>query len=397
MQTLKQHITEAKNVHMEHLEDEIFNNGYAGGKAAVAFLESLVEMLSGTTSSTTKITVKWDGAPAIFVGINPENGKFFVASKSLFNKTPKINYTDADIDENHSGGLAAKLKVALKELPALGITGILQGDIMFTKGDTKKKKVGGETMLTFQPNTIVYAVPSDSDLASEIENAEIGVVFHTEYSGDTIAELKASYGPNISYLTKTSKVWFQDAEYNRTDGATFNSTETTDLKKKIKSASISLTKSKRALSSLSSSIVSDIKIYTNSNIRRGTTILDSKGFINWVDDKIQKSIDKLSQERAIKRKIAVKKKTIDYLSRNARNLDTIFLIHALLTEIKLLIVRKLETIKGIGTFIKTDDGFKVTAPEGFVAIDSPTGAVVKLVDRLEFSKQNFTAPKNWDK
>jgi len=223
------------------------------------------------------------------------------------------------------------------------------------------------------------------------------VVFHTEYTGDTIAELSASYGPNISYLTKTSKVWFQDAEYTTTDGATFDSTETTNLKKKIKLASSTLSKAKRAFKSLTGSTVSEIKIYANSNIRRGTTALSSGEFINWVEEKIQKSIDKLSQERAIKRKTEVKKKTVDYLSRHSRNLDTIFLIHSLLTEIKLLIVRKLEKIKGIGTFIKTDDGFKVTAPEGFVAIDSPTGAVVKLVDRLEFSKQNFTAPKNWDK
>jgi hypothetical protein len=364
---------------------------------AVAFLESLVEMLSGTTSSTTTITVKWDGAPAVFAGTNPENGKFFVASKSLFNKTPKINYTNADIDENHSGGLAAKLKVALTELSALGITDILQGDIMFTKGDITTKKIGGEKMATFQPNTIVYAVPAGSDLASEMEGAEIGVVFHTKYTGDTIAELSASYGPSISYLTKTSKVWFQDAEYTTTDGATFDSTETADLKKKIKLASSTLSRAKRAFKSLTGSTVSEIKIYANSNIRKGTTALNSREFINYIDDKIQKSIDKLSQERAIKRKIEVKKKTIDSLSKYAGNLDKIFLIHGLLTEIKLLIIRKLETIKGIGTFIKTDDGFKVTAPEGFVAIDSPSGAVVKLVDRLEFSKQNFTAPKNWDK
>ena len=397
MQTLNQYITEAKNVHMEHIEDEIFNNGHSGGVTAVAFLESLVEMLSGTTSSTTTITVKWDGAPAVFAGTNPENGKFFVASKSLFNKTPKINYTDADIDTNHSGGLAAKLKIALKELSALGITGILQGDIMFTKGDIKTKTIGGEKMSTFQPNTIVYAVPKGSDAAAEMENAEIGVVFHTEYTGDTIAELSASYGPSISYLTKTSKVWFRDAEYERSDGATFGSTETADLKKKIKLARSTLAKAKRAFTGLTGAMVGEIKIYANANIRKGTTALNSREFINYVDDKIQKSIDKLSQERAIKRKIEVKKKTIDSLSRYASNLDKIFLIHALLTEIKLLIIRKLETIKGIGTFIKTDDGFKVTAPEGFVAIDSPTGAVVKLVDRLEFSKQNFTAPKNWDK
>ena len=85
------------------------------------------------------------------------------------------------------------------------------------------------------------------------------------------------------------------------------------------------------------------------------------------------------------------------MGRNAKQLDQLFTLHALLTEIKILLVRKLETIKGIGTFVKTNDGFKVTSPEGFVAIDGLSGVAVKLVDRLEFSKQNFTAAKNWDK
>ena len=392
MLNLKQHITEAKNVHMEHIEDEIFNNGYTGGQAAIAFLESVTEMLSGNTSSNTKITVKWDGAPAVFAGINPENDKFFVASKSLFNKTPKINYTDADVDANHSGGLADKLKVALKELSKLGIKGILQGDIMFTKGDLTSKKIDGEDMVTFQPNTIVYAVPAGSDLAKEMENAEIGVVWHTAYTGKTIAELSASFGPNISYLTKTSKVWFRDAEYTLADGATFSSSDTETLEGKLTQAKSLLKKSKRALSGPISnpSIVAEVKIYTNANVRKGTTNLNSREFISRMEEKLQTAIDKLSQETA-------KKKLIDLLARNAKQLDQLFELHALLTEIKIILVRKLETIKGIGTFVRTGDGFKVTSPEGFVAIDNLSGAAVKLVDRLEFSKQNFTAAKNWDK
>ena len=402
MLTLNQHqkyLAEAKNVHMEHIEDEIFNNGYTGGQAAIAFLESVTEMLSGNTTSNTKITVKWDGAPAVFAGINPENDKFFVASKSLFNKTPKINYTDADVDANHSGGLADKLKVALKELSKLGIKGILQGDIMFTKGDLTSKKIDGEDMVTFQPNTIVYAVPAGSDLAKEMENAEIGVVWHTAYTGKTIAELSASFGPNISYLTKTSKVWFRDAEYTVTDGATFSSSDTETLEGKLTRAKSLLRKSKRALSGPISnpSIVAEVKIYTNANVRKGTTNLNSREFISRMEEKLQTAIDKLSQERAKKRKEVAKKKLIDLLARNAKQLDQLFELHALLTEIKIILVRKLETIKGIGTFVRTGDGFKVTSPEGFVAIDNLSGAAVKLVDRLEFSKQNFTAAKNWDK
>ena len=399
MLNLKQHITEAKNVHMEHIEDEIFNNGHAGGVAAIAFLESVATMLAGSTSSNTKITVKWDGAPAVFAGTNPENGKFFVASKSLFNKTPKINYTNADIDANHSGGLAVKLKVALKELSKIGIKGILQGDIMFTKGDLSSTKIDGEDMVTFQPNTIVYATPASSALAKEMAAAEIGVVFHTAYTGKTIADLSASFGPNINYLSKTSKAWVRDAEYTVTDGATFSSNDTTDLQAKLKQARTMLKRANRALDGplRNPSIVAEVKIYTNANVRKGTTNLNSREFISRIEDKMQTAIDKLKSDRAKKRKETDKKKTIDLLAKNAKQLDQMFELHALLTNIKITIVRKLETLKGIGTFVRTDNGFKVTSPEGFVAIDSLSGAAVKLVDRLEFSKQNFTAAKNWDK
>ncbi len=393
-----EYITEAKNVHMEHVEDEIFNNGYAGGLQALAFLDSVTDMLAGQTSSKSKVTVKWDGAPAVFAGINPENGKFFVASKSLFNKTPKINYTEADVDANHTGGLAVKLKTALKNLSLLGIKGILQGDIMFTKGDITKQNIDGESMMTFQPNTIVYAVPEGSALANQMTNAEIGVVFHTAYSGETIADLSASFGPNISYLKKTSKVWFQDAEYTVANGATFSATETKDLKGKINQAYSLLKRAKRALDGplKNPSIVADVKIYTNANVRKGTTSLSSGEFISYVENKMQVAIDKLKSDRAKERKEKDKKKLVDLLGRNAGKLDQAFELHALITNIKINIVRKLETLKGIGTFVKTDNGFKVTAPEGFVAIDT-TGAAVKLVDRLEFSKQNFNAAKNWDK
>ena len=143
MKTLSNFLVEEKNLHLEHLEDEIFNRGSAGANEAMNFIESLVTMLQGNSNKKMNVTVKWDGAPAVFAGINPENGKFFVATKSLFNKTPKINYTDADIDANHGGGLAGKLKVALKYLSKLGITGVIQGDMLFTSEDVNTDYVCG--------------------------------------------------------------------------------------------------------------------------------------------------------------------------------------------------------------------------------------------------------------
>ena len=170
-----------KNLHLEHLEDEIINNGVAGGRAAINFLQSLRDMLSGSARSSVNMTVKWDGAPAIFAGIDPSDGKFFVAKKSVFNVSPKLYKTDAEIDEDLSGDLNAKFKVALAEFSKLGIKGVIQGDLMFTD-DLSKETIEGVSYYTFQPNTIVYAVPVDSDLGKIMNKSKIGVVWHTTYT-----------------------------------------------------------------------------------------------------------------------------------------------------------------------------------------------------------------------
>ena len=158
MQGFQEYLNEDRNTHLEHLEDEIINNGTKGAKTSIEFLKSIKKMLQGGKGGST-VSVKWDGAPAVFCGINPENGKFFVGTKSIFNATPKINYTNADIKRNHGGALADKLKVALQYLPQLGIKGVLQGDLLFTNGDKKTAVVDGKKSITFTPNTITYAVP----------------------------------------------------------------------------------------------------------------------------------------------------------------------------------------------------------------------------------------------
>mgnify|MGYP000700534724 CR=1 FL=1 len=220
MKTFSELLTEdkgGKNLHLEHLEDEILNYGVNGGRAAINFLQSLRDMLTGTSRSSVNMTVKWDGAPAIFAGIDPEDGKFFVAKKSVFNVSPKLYKTDAEIDADLSGDLNEKFKVALKEFSKLGITGVLQGDLMFTN-DVSKQTIEGVSYYTFQPNTIVYAVPTDSDLGKVINKANIGVVWHTTYTGKVLQDMKASFGVNISGLSKPSSVWMDDATYKDTSG-----------------------------------------------------------------------------------------------------------------------------------------------------------------------------------
>ena len=194
MFSFKGFITTEKNTHLEHLEDDIINRGSAGGENAVNFLKSVRNMLAGSSSGRVNMSVKWDGAPAIVCGTNPENGKFFVGTKSVFNKTPKINYTPGDISRNHSGPVANKLLACLRDLKRLGIRGVYQGDLLFTKGDLKLAAIDGEKMITFTPNTITYAVPTSSKLGRQIMRARIGIVFHTFYTGKTMSSLSAGFG-----------------------------------------------------------------------------------------------------------------------------------------------------------------------------------------------------------
>ena len=398
MRTFTTFLTEQKNLHLEHLEDELFNRGEAGVNEAIAFLKSLSEMLKGNAKSPVNVTVKWDGAPAVFAGTNPENGKFFVATKSLFNKTPKINYTNADIDRNHSGGLADKLKVALANLKGLGIKGVLQGDMLYTTGDLSSQTIDGESMLTFTPNTITYAVPSNSGLASKINSSQMGIVFHTTYSGDTIENLKASFGANVSGLKKSKKVWYQDADYRDVSGrATMTAKQERDIQNYIKGTERIIKGSKAALKKIVNSPLKDlIKIYLNQNVRAGIDKGTASGLAGFLGTRFDTKISSLKTDKARERVQQEKDDLMKELKRNERSLDSIFTAHYYLAQAKMLILKKLQALNTMPSFIKTDSGYKVTNPEGFVAIDR-TGKAVKLVDRMEFSRANFNVAKDWTK
>ncbi len=399
-------LNEDKNTHLEHLEDEIINNGLSGAKTAVRFLNSLRDMLNGVGKGSTNVTVKWDGAPAVFAGINPENGKFFVATKSLFNKVPKINYTNEDIRTNHgSGGPADKLKLALKHLPKLGMKGIFQGDIMFTKEDLAEEVVDGVKSVVFTPNTITYAVPADSKLASTIRKASIGVVWHTSYSGKTIADLSASFGVDSSKFTTTKSVWSEDAGVkNVSSVAGLTKADTKSLTAKINMIKGAIKKTGRFFDVLKReqtilSLGGQLKIFFNSKIREGTKLsgVDKlvKEFDKYYIDRMTKEIADRKTDKGKAKYKKILKDSSKELKNYKNEIYFAFATYLAIKEAKLIVVSQLNKIQGIGTFLKTGDGFKVTAPEGFVAINAKSGKAVKLVDRLEFSHANFTIAKNW--
>jgi len=397
---------EGKNVHLEHIEDEVLNGGVAGVRSAINFLQSLRNMLAGHAESKVNITTKWDGAPAIFCGVNPENGKFFVGTKSIFNKNAKLNYTDNDIDENHpTEGLNNKLKYALEHLSKLGIKGILQGDMMFTRGDLKKETIDGESYITFQPNTIVYAVPTSSKLAQSMMAAQIGVVFHTTYSGKTMEDMKATFNVNLGGLKTTKNVWYRDASFTDASGsATFTEAETKQISRILSQAG-TLFQSIPALTlnriSASDVLLTYIKTFNNSKVREGKKITDTRShtieLIKYVESQLNKKIQEVKRQDSKKKYISEKTEVMRFFRASAPTLKIIFDLMNLLVDAKLMIVRKLETIRSIGTFVRTDDGFRITAPEGFVAVDRLKGNAVKLIDRMEFSQANFNAAKAWSK
>ena len=398
---------EGKNLHLEHIEDEVLNRGVVGAREAINFLQSLRDMLAGHSQSKVNVTTKWDGAPAIFCGINPENGKFFVGTKGVFNANPKLNYTDADIDANHtSPGLNSKLKVALRYLPKLGITGVLQGDMMFAKGDIDKQVIDGVSYITFQPNTIVYAVPADSKLARMMLDAHMGIVFHTSYTGKTMADMKSSFNIDIGHLTTTKDVWFRDASFTDASGTvTFTAEETTELTSILAYAGRTF----QTINSLnlnrianSETILTYIKTFNNTKVREGKAIRDTKAhtfeLIRWVEARLNKDIADAKKEETKQKRIKEKTEIMRFFRNASSDLKLIFDLQNYLVNAKNMIVGKLQSMRQVtNTFIRTDDGFKVTNPEGFVAVDRLKGNAVKLIDRLEFAHANFNAAKNWSK
>jgi len=405
----KQLMTEAaKNTHMTHIEDLVLDGGVKGARQAILALRALRDMLSGNAKVPVDVTVKWDGAPAVFAGLDPSDGKFFVAKKGIFNANPKVYKSHEDIKADTSGDLTSKLIKAFDNLKDLGITDVIQGDFMFDKSDIKTENINGIKHITFHPNTIVYAVPAGTPLAKEIQKAEIGIVWHTGYSGGTFETMRAEFGKEIvPKLKKSSKVWQVDATLPDISGtATMTAKETEAVTKKLSEAGKIF---KKIAASTLKEIESDkelnllINTYNNTKVRANERITNTtahvKGMIEWVNVRYDKKADKLTSVKGKAGVEAKRERVLKFFSTsNQKKLKLVFDLQNFIVDSKLIIINKLNSLNKIGTFVKTKSGFKVTNPEGFVAIDRMEGGAVKLVDRLEFSANNFSKDiiKGWD-
>ena len=394
-------LTEAKNTHLEHLEDLIFNQGYEGATSAIDYVESLRKMLADGTGSTASVTVKWDGSPAIFCGIDPQDGRFFVGTKSIFAKEPKLCKTAKNIQKYYEDKpeLAEKLYQALKHLPKLNIGGIVQGDLMFTEGDVSTAKIKGDDCYVFTPNTITYAVPTNTGIGERIGRAKLGIIFHTSYEGPDIANLKASYGVNTASFTPHKDVWFDDATYKDYTGvASLTPQEDSHITKMLFAATQTLEKVGKAKIDAvlgNRQFSKTIKPFVNQQVRKGEQITDPnkflKDFMLYYTDIHMKDIEALKggiDSPAARARLDKIKEKEQWIADNANTLTGILAVYKRIIEMKMFLINKLSKVDSIGTFQKTSDGYRVTSPEGFVALGHDGGAV-KLVDRLEFSRTNF--------
>ena len=399
----QEYLTEAagKNLHLEHIEDEILNDGIHGGRASINFIQSLRDMLAGTAKTSVNVSTKWDGAPAIFAGTDPSDGQFFVAKKSVFNKNPILYKKESDIDV--TGDLGEKFKVALKEFSKLDIKGVLQGDLLYTSLDSSIAD-----HWTFQPNTIMYAVPKDSDIGKKIAKSKIGIVWHTTYTGTTLEDMTASFGVDQP-LKKVSSVWHTDAEYKDVSGsAKMTVAETTKVTGDLSEAGSTFRKinSKKMgeWNPLQNTLPASAqwKTYQNSLIKNQTKFRGGRNqvadYFKFVHEAFLKITATKKTEKTKKAWMQRKEMYFKELRNQTRNMIAVTEFMGHIVNAKMKILNKLNSIRqlGISTFVKTADGFKVTTPEGYVVADS-TQKAVKLVDRLEFSFNNFTAQKNWDK
>lgn len=404
---------DGKNTHLEHLEDNIFNKGYAGAKEAVEYLYSLHDMLEGNSKAPISMTTKWDGAPAIIAGKDPATGKFFVGTKGVFAQKPKINFTEKDIDVNHadpkgkdSSGLRSKLKLALKYLQGLNWDTVAQGDMLFAgKEDLRKVVLDGKEHVVFKPNTITYAVPADSDLGKQITSAGFGIVWHTEYvGGPTLADTTAKFGFDSSVLGQTNGVWHRDAIIKDLSGTvTMTAQESSSTMQAIQDAS-SYLKSidsdtfawlEKGNDLIGKDFLQQLKAHANNQVRQGHFDEPTKfaqGFVEKYINFMTKEIAKVKQQKTIDAKTAKMVEGVKFIKEHVPGIVAVYDLYLKIIEAKVRIVKKLEQIRQIGTFVETGDGFEVTGEEGFVAVDR-IGSALKLVDRLEFSRLNFGSGK----
>ena len=393
-----------KNTHLEHLEDDILNSGSGGGFNVVNFLTAFGHQLSDGKSAYLSISTKWDGAPAIICGRDPVNHRFFVGTKSVFNKVnPKVCYDDTDIDRYYQAEiLRNKLKTCLKYLSKTGISGVMQGDLLFTEEDKQFGKIGDNIHITFQPNAITYAVNALSDKGRRIDRAKLGIVFHTLYFGETLQDMKAVFNTNWQLHTINTDDDIFIANANFTDEAGLSKFSVRDAAKYdaiINRAKGSLKRASNFLDVIqkygeTKFVMSAIfKQFFNNRIRTGKGIKNTtkvaSEFALYYSGKMDEEIDKKKTEKGKEKYRVMKKAGLSFIAKYETDIYFTVASYISLRDAKKMVIDQLSKANGIKTFVDKNP----CKPEGFVV--SYKGSTLKFVDD-DFRKANITVVKSWD-
>ena len=345
-------------------------------------------------------------SPAVFFG-NSNKG-FFVASKGIFNKTPKINYTEADIEANHSGGLADTLKVALQWLKNVVPNTkdkVYQGDILFTKDTIKHFQHNGKDLIGFHPNTIIYTVEKDSDIGKTIQNSEIGLAVHTEYewNGEDPSTLKVSrFGISDDIFKDNSKVFIIDtiSNLNPKQPLQFSSEQYDKINSTLKQIEKLAATVTWAIFDQDAQLGQYLETFVNTYIRANKPYPSpdemTEQFFDWIEQKVADEKGKLKTEKG-KARVDQRYASVRDLKKDSKQIETMMKIFKLFSEVKLMIIRKLNEMSLYNNFVMKSNGDLVgTGEEGFV-ITQTNAKGAKLVDRFEFSKNNFASDivKSW--
>lgn len=398
---LREATTKPVLTYLTHIEDLILTKFLPGADEAIATLKDLLNRFGGSGKSTTHLTVKMDGSPSIVAGKDPADGRFFIGTKGVFFKTPKIAKSLADVEELYAGkgSLPDKMKVVFTELSKLSWNTILQGDLLFTPATKKSQTINGVKHITFQPNTIVYAIPVNSELGARVARATIGITFHTNYSGaKSLETMSAKPGADIMALKPPASVLLLSNEYTDLSGSTTLSAEDSAAFAKLITDITKKTSQMRGNAFLK--LLQQVPLlrdyfmqFQNQLVRTdGTIIPNTKTFADQFVAWLQGIQNKESEKRSTviaKDSVAAKFQELVNLVASQRS-DIVSLLEwqNQVTGAKKFIMDKLSKATKLSTFYASDTGLVAGSHEGFVASDH-VGNMVKLVDRAEFSRRNF--------
>lgn len=393
------------NKHLTHLEELVLTDKKDGAERAINYLSAMADVLDSDTPKAVNTNIKYDGAPAVVIGKDP-NGNFFVGSKSVFNTNPKLNYSIEDIKRNHSAapGLVDKLVQTFVYFKDSNIDTVYQGDFLFDNQIKEINTIDGVEHVIFKPNTIVYAMPTDSEEGQKILNADIGIVFHTEYNvslddNNVPRFATKKFGVDVRNIKASPKAYIKDADFESDAGYI---TLTDDESNKINAV---LKTSKGLLQQIDFDDVPDnvyttLNTYINTEIRQGEFLAKAdtsyQQYVDWFTSKLDKKIDGYKSEAGKEKATKIKQELLSTIDSLKENIINIFKLQTQIKQGKDIFIEKWNNIMkevNLKHYLFDNGDLVATNPEGYVAVDV-TGNAIKFVDRLEFSRANFSIDKS---